>query len=70
MPDGLSGQEVASAPGMDLSPAPDKVRCKADLNGDQKLNVADVLGMLDSAEASEICLLQIVQEFNKLRLKP
>ena len=70
MPDGLSGQEVASAPGMDLSPAPDKVRCKADLNGDQKLNVADVLGMLDSSEASEICLLQIVQEFNKLRLKP
>ena len=76
MPDGLSGQEAANVPGMDLAPstgrqpAMAKRRCEHDLNGDQKLNVADVLRLLDASEDTETCLLQIVQEFNKLQLKP
>lgn len=76
MPDGLSGQEVANAPGMDLvpptgrRPAMASRRCEHDLNGDQKLNVEDVLRLLNTSEDTELCLLQIVQEFNKLRLKP
>ena len=76
MPDGLSGQEVANAPGMDLvpptgrRPAMASRRCDHDLSGDHKLNVEDVLRLLNTSEDTEMCLLQIVQEFNKLRLKP
>lgn len=76
MPDGFSLQEVANVPGMDLTPKPDRLpalsegRCVHDRNGDDMLSVADVLGFLDAPLESELCLLQIVQEFNKLRLKP
>ena len=75
MPDGLSGQEVANALGMDLSPTPDGVHvhedipCNVDLNGDRRLNVADVLTLLDVSEECETCLLQIAREFNNLRRK-
>ena len=75
MPDGLSGQEVASALGMDLSPTPDGVHahedipCNVDLNGDRRLNIADVLTLLDVSEECETCLLQIAKEFNNLRRK-
>ena len=76
MPDGWTGQEAADASGMDLKPSPGRVpghnegRCRLDHNGDRKLNVADVLGLLDASEDPTTCLLQIVQEFNNLRLKP
>lgn len=75
MPDGLSGQEVANAPGMGLTPKPDGVhvlkdsRCDVDQNGDDKLNVADVLRLLDVSENYETCLLQIAGELNNLRCK-
>ena len=76
MPDGWTGQEAADASGMDLKPSPGRVpghnedRCRLDHNGDRKLNVADVLGLLDASEDSTTCLLQIVREFNNLQLKP
>jgi len=76
MPDGLSGQEVASVPGMDLAPSTGRwpvalpTRCAHDVNGDHKLTVDDVLRLLDASEDAEACVLQIVQELNKLRLKP
>ena len=75
MPDGLSAQEVANVPGMDLAPSPDgphvlkDSRCKVDLNGDHKLSVADVLKLLDVSEECETCLLQTVREFNNLQSK-
>ena len=75
MPDGLSGQEVANAPGMSLTPTPDgehvlkDSRCDVDQNGDDKLNVADVLKVLDVSENCQTCLLQIAGELNKLRCK-
>ena len=76
MPDGLSGQEVATVPGMDLAPSTGRrpvalpSRCAHDVNGDHKLTVDDVLRLLDESEDAEACVLQIVQELNKLRLKP
>jgi hypothetical protein len=76
MPDGLSGQEAATAPGMDLPPSTGRLpvalptRCAHDVNGDHKLTVDDVLWLLDASKDAEACVLQIVQELNKLRLKP
>ena len=72
----LSGQEVATVPGMDLAPSTGRrpvalpSRCAHDVNGDHKLTVDDVLRLLDASEDAEACVLQIVQELNKLRLKP
>ena len=45
------------------------VFCNVDLNGDRRLNVADVLTLLDVSEECETCLLQIAKEFNNLRRK-
>ena len=46
------------------------IRCAHDVNGDHRLTVDDVLRLLDASEDAEACVLQIVQELNKLRLKP
>ena len=53
---------MANALGMDLSPTPDGVHvhedipCNVDLNGDRRLNIADVLTLLDvSEECERVC---------------